>query len=289
MNIALFSVVYPGIDDFFAEFLTSLSKQSCKKFILFLINDGLANVEAFLQRTNFEVKVKDAGGTPAELRKMGIQWTIESGAEVIIFADADDYFAENRVEISKSILNNHDLVFNELILTGKGLSDSMPMLGTHFSEGESVNYTRIRIANCMGLSNTAIKVKSIPAYFDKIPDSIIAFDWAFFALCLHAGTKGVFTKRTATYYRQHDHNLAAPRSFTEKQIMLSVRVKRDHYQTLSIFYEEYMPLANKFGVLLTQLESNEILRRKYCQAVRKNVYAAPLWWETIKSLEDLGL
>ena len=233
MDTAVFSVVYPGVEHYFSEFLSTLSKQTDRNFTLFLINDGLLNSERFLKRTELDVKVKDAGGSPATLRKMGIKWVMEAGAKVIIFADADDYFAENRVKVSRDMLAKYNLIFNELILTGNGDTDSTPMLETRFSDGEIVSCKHIKTANCMGLTNTALRVKSISTYLDQIPEDIIAFDWALFALCLHAGAKGVFTKQTATYYRQHGNNLASPHSFTEVQILRGVQVKRDHYQMIS--------------------------------------------------------
>lgn len=290
MNIAVFSVIYPGIDDYFSEFLASLSRQSNKNFTLFLINDGLSSVVEFLQQTDLDAKVKDVGwGSPTKLRMIGIQWIMEAGVDAIIFADADDTFAENRVEISANILQEQELVFNELILTGQGFVDFKPMLETHFRDEELVNSSRIRTGNCMGLSNTAIRVESIPSYFDQIPDSITAFDWAFFALCLHAGAKGVFTKRTATYYRQHDNNIANPCSLTEVQIVRWVQIKSEHYRFLSRFYAEYFPLKDYYGKLLDKLQANEIQRREYCEAVRKFAPVMPLWWEPIKTLEALGL
>lgn len=289
MDPAVFSVVYPGVEPYFPKFLSTLSEQTDRNFTLFLINDGLLNIERFLKRTHLDVKVKGAGGSPAALRKMGIRWVQEAGAKIIIFADSDDYFAKNRVEISRDILVKYDLVFNELVLTGKGVTDSTPILGAHFSDGEIVFCKHIRTANCMGLSNTALRVKNIPLYFGQIPENIIAFDWALFALCLHAGARGVFTKKTVTYYRQHGNNLASPHSFTEEQILRGVQVKRDHYQVLSRFYEEYISLSDLFEKLLAQLQSDEILRRKYCQTVRKQAPAIPMWWESIKSLKELGL
>ncbi len=289
MDTVVFSVVYPGMEAYFQEFLSSLSKQTDRKFTLFVINDGFPNIERFLEKSDLDVEVKHAEGLPATLRKTGIRLIIEAGAKIIIFADADDYFAENRVKVSRDMLVKYDLVFNELILTGKVLANSRPMFGTRFNEGETVFCNCIRTANCMGLSNTALRVKNIPLYFDQIPENIIAFDWGLFTLCLHAGARGAFTKKTVTYYRQHGNNLASPHSFAEEQILRGVRVKRDHYKMLSRFYEEYVPLANMFRELLAQLQSDEILRRKYCQAVRKHASAIPLWWEPIKSLKELGL
>jgi len=58
---------------------------------------------------------------------------------------------------------------------------------------------------------------------------------------------------------------------------------------LSRFYDEDLSLSDLFEKLMAQLQSDEILRRKYCQAVRKQAPAIPLWWETIKSLKELGL
>ena len=100
MDTAVFSVVYPGVEIYFPEFLSTLSKQTDRNFTVFLINDGLPNIEDFLKRTDLDVKVKEAQESPAALRKMGIRWAQEEGAKNIIFADSDDYFAKNRVEIS---------------------------------------------------------------------------------------------------------------------------------------------------------------------------------------------
>jgi len=108
-------------------------------------------------------------------------------------------------------------------------------------------------------------------------------------MCLHAGAKGIFTNKTATYYRQHENNLASPCGFNNRQILLGVRVKRDHYKILSNFYKEYLPLADVFRDMFVKLESDETLRKEYCHAVQKNAPAMPLWWESIKTLEELGL
>jgi len=289
MDTAVFSVVYPGMETYFRRFLSTLSMQTYKNFTLFLINDGLSDVEGFLKGVDLDMKVREAVGSPASLRKLGIRWVREAGAKRIVFADSDDYFAENRVEVSRDMLARYDLIFNELILTGNGGIDSTPMMGTRLSDGERVSCKHIRTSNCLGLSNTAIRMNSIPSYFDQIPEYTIAFDWALFGLCLHAGAEGVFTKRTTTYYRQHDENWASPHSYTEEQIVRGVQVKRDHYQMLSRFHGEYVCLSDLFGELLSRLHSDDILRRKYCEAVREHAPSLPLWWEPIKSLEELRL
>jgi hypothetical protein len=41
--------------------------------------------------------------------------------------------------------------------------------------------------------------------------------------------------------------------------------------------------------LLARLKSDDLLRQRYCQAVRQQSPSVPLWWESIKSLEELGI
>lgn len=288
-NNAIFSVFYPRVEPYIPEFLYSLSKQTDKNFTLFLLNDGLSDVERFLKKVNFPVKILDQTGYPAALRKVGIQWVISEGAEAVVFADADDYFADNRIEISKKMMGYHDVVCNEILLTGQKYPQPVPMLGRVFKNRREITIEDIVHGNCLGLSNTSIKLGKIPVLMSEIPDDVIAFDWAFFTLCLHAGAKATFTKNTETYYRQHGDNIASPCSFSEEQILRGVKVKWDHYQMLSKFYKEYEPLAKLFGELLVQLQSDVMLKRNYCQAVRKHAPAIPLWWEPIKTLEELQI
>ena len=288
-NAAIFSVGYPGAEPYISDFLQSLSKQTDKNFILYLLNDGLHDIGRFLEGINFPVKVLEKQGHPAALRKAGIQWAISGGAKVIFFADVDDYFADNRIEISKKMMVDYDVICNEILLAGQKYPQPVPMLGELFKDEMEITTEDIMNGNCLGLSNTSIRVDKISALMTEIPDDVIAFDWAFFTLCFHAGAKAVFTKKTSTYYRQHDSNIASVKSFTENQIMRGVRVKRDHYNLISNFNDEYIELANVFERLYSQLESDVLLRDKYCKVVRMNAIDTSMWWEPIKSLKELGL
>ena len=288
-DTAVFSVSYTGVEPYIPDFLHSLSKQTDKNFVLFLLNDGLSDIERFLEGIDFPVKILEQTGHPAALRKAGIQWIISEGAEVIVFADADDYFADNRIEISKKLLVDYDVICNEILLTGQKFPQPVPMLGELFKDGMEITAKDIVNGNCLGLSNTSIRVDKISALMREIPDDVVAFDWAFFALCLHAGAKAIFTKNTKTYYRQHGDNIASPCSFSEEQILLGVKVKRDHYALLSKFYNEYVKLANVFKNLYSRLQSDVLLKGNYCKAVRMNATDTSMWWKSIKTIGELGL
>lgn len=288
-NTAIFSVSYPGVEPYISDFLHSLSKQIHKNFTLFLLNDGLPDVGRFLEGIDFSIKVLEQEGHPAALRKAGIQWAISEGAESIIFADADDYFADNRIEICKKMMVDHDVVCNEILLTGQKYPQPVPMLGELFKDEMEITTEYIVNGNCLGFSNTSIKVDKISELMLEIPDDIIAFDWAFFTLCLHAGSKAIFTNNTQTYYRQHGDNIASPCSFSEEQILRGVRVKRDHYNFLSKHYDGYIELSKEFERLYSRLQSDVSLKEDYCKAIRMNATEVSIWWEPIKTLEELRL
>jgi len=289
MLTGVFSVVYPGVEPFLGDFLQSLATQGDRDFVLFLINDGCAGLDRSLAAYPLNVEVKESSGSPTALRKAGIAWVAAAGAEIILFADADDYFAPNRIGLSKSRLSGHDIICNELMVVGSEIPSPFGMLGTRLKEAEVISSAHILHGNCLGLSNTAIRASMIPDCLDQIPDEMIAIDWTFFSLCLHFGAKAVFTQKTMTYYRQHGNNTAFIRPLTEEQILRGVRVKADHYRFLSKYQGEVAPLAANFGGLLAKLTANGARRREYCRAVQRLSAPAPYWWEPIKTMEELGL
>jgi hypothetical protein len=214
---------------------------------------------------------------------------VSEGAQNIIFADSDDYFSKNRVNLSKQLLMDYDVIFNELVLVGDKISQPVSMFGELFADGQCLTAGNIRAGNCIGLSNSAIRVDKIPNLKAKIPDTIVAFDWALFSLSLHEGAKSVFSKKTTTYYRQHGGNIASPCSFSDDQIMRGVTVKRDHYRFISKYYKEYSQLSEVYNNMLLRLIADDILKKKYYEAVRMNFSNNMLWWEPIKTFKELNI
>ncbi len=287
MKTAVFSVVYPGIEKYLPEFFNSLSKQTDNDFILFLINDNFDGLKQFIRQSSFPVRIKNAKGFPASLRKAGIEWLKGEGIESIIFADADDYFSENRIETAKKLLMKNDMVFNELILFGEYFPSPVPMLKTFYKEEEKITDNDLVNYNCLGMSNTSVRTDKIPERMMDIPDNHIAFDWALFALVLHSGARAVFTEIAKTWYRQHGNNIASPSLFSDAQILRGVHVKRDHYRLFSQWYTDYKNLAQEFTVLFEKLKTDCLAKKEYCYAVRKQFSCLQRWWEPIKPLEEL--
>lgn len=291
MNTSIFSVIYPQSVQYFDEFIASLSKQTDKDFILYLANDGVPDndLETILGKFSLNVRVANFSGSPSYIRKKAIGWVKDQNIDYIIFADSDDYFSSNRVERTRELLVKHDIIVNDLVLVGDTTAHQVPLLSKRFHEGEEITALKISEANCMGLSNTGMRVKRIPAFFSSIPDDIIAFDWAFFTLALKEGANALFTATMNTYYRQHSANIAAPYVQTEEQILTGIKVKRTHYRFISQFYQDFEQDADEFDHLYAKLSSDTTLKERYCSEFRKQSAPDPLWWESVKPLKRLGL
>lgn len=289
MNTAIFTVIYSESLPYFGEFIDSLEKQTCRDFTLFLMNDGISGVENLLSRYSGKVEVQNTTGNPSAIRKAGIRWILENNMDAIVFADSDDCLMSNRVEISNELLSEADIVVNDLKLFGEKIQSPVFLLNGRFADGALINKSDIFNSNCMGLSNTAMSVSSIPEKLSMIPDDLIAFDWTYFSLCLHEGAKAVFTDRTATLYRQHENNLAISQSLTDAQVMRGVRVKCDNYRFMSKYSDDYRNISKKYDGLHARLVSDETYRRKYCDETVKKADETSLWWNSIKTGEELGL
>jgi glycosyltransferase involved in cell wall biosynthesis len=289
MRTAVLSFVYPGVERYLPQFIRSLSNQNDKDFVLFLINDQVDNLRTFLEDFDLPVKIQNSFGSPAKLRKTGIAWVADEKFDIVVFADADDCFSENRVLLSKGLLRNNDIIFNELLLFGKNMSKCIPMLEPRFVHGQYIGESSLLNANCLGMSNTAVRINKITDLASGIPDTVIAFDWALYVKLLNAGSRALFTKETSTYYRQHVRNIASPLAMTDEQILRGVNVKAEHYSALKNLNKWYFLQSGTFTWLLKKLYADDLFRHKYCETVRSHLPANPLWWEPIKSAEELKL
>jgi len=289
MVAAVFSVVYPGVEEYFGECLSSLSEQTDKNFTLFLVDDGLPDLERVIKTVDFNVEVLKLSGPPASLRKKGIQWMIEKDIQEIIFIDSDDYAQRNRVEVSRKMLENYDIVVNELLLFGKDIDIPFELIGGRFKNNQMIKERDIVRGNCMGLSNTSTRVGGITKGMGLIPDRIIAFDWALFAMSIHEGARAIFINDTQTHYRQHLDNTASVRNYSHDQILKGVKVKKEHYHLMSKVDGSYINLAREFDELFNNLNDNETLREKYCDALRHQMDDSNFWWGHVKTLTELNL
>lgn len=292
MKTAVFSVVYPGVEEYLDDFFLSLSSQDDKDFELFIVNDGLNNLKQWTSKLKmpFYIREVEREMSPAAIRKFGIKWLETEKIKCVIFADSDDYFANNRVYLTKIMLSENQFiraVVNQLILFGDHISQPKSMFGEKLKEGSVISEQMIRYGNCCGLSNTAAYLNDLIKVIDQISDQTIAFDWQLFTRLLLNGAKVIYTNRTATYYRQHGNNIASPYLRMESSIICGVRIKIAHYSSLSQLNSWYSEKAIEYQKLLQILQNNQQFKNSYIKSITEHVPENTFWWEMIKSLEEI--
>ena len=209
--------------------------------------------------------VLSPGINPVHNREIGINFCTTNGYQYIIFCDIDDTFASNRISVSLSYLENHDIVVNDLSLFDKNGIIEHKYISNRIMSEQIIDFEFIKLKNIFGLSNTAMKVEQNTIY--RLPKSIIAVDWYLFALELIKKKKAIFTDKTVTYYRQHDNNLVGLKATTPESIQHGQLVKRSHYQAMS-------KISDSFEGLLEYYTSDRI-----DHSIITSQF--PLWWESL--------
>lgn len=204
-KVAFLTTIFPMEEQFLIDFFYSLSRQTYDNFDVVVVNDGYDNFyDAKMKYQNLSIIELPYSGTPAKNREYGINYCIDHKYDTLIFGDSDDYFSNNRVELSLNILNSNDIVVNDVSLfDDRGVYETRYM-SNRLIDNSKVNYSYIKNKNIFGLSNTALKINILSKVsFDK---DLVAVDWYLYKGLLKNGCKAIFTNKAITYYRQHNNN-----------------------------------------------------------------------------------
>lgn len=276
-KIAVLTVVFPSIVPYLDDYKKSLLNQTIKEFDILFVNDGLE--ESFLSEffDGFQLKTLPPGKSRAKHREIGIQYAKENGYEYLILCDADDFFQEKRIEDSIKYLDEKDadIVVNNLDIVGEtGNVVAKRYFSPRVSDKTVLNATFLYDKNIFGLSNTALRLSTIPDVV--LPEKLIIVDWFLFAYLLEKGMKAVFIDKSLTFYRQHEENSIGINRATIETFKKQSLFKADHFKHLADCFEKYTDLYKKSQELmyLTDDEINTII-------VKSEKMKNPLWWEII--------
>jgi len=266
-RIAFLTTIFPMEDGFLYDFFNSLKNQTYKEFDLVVVNDECKNFKKFqiAYREVLSIIELPYSNTPAKNREYGINYCIDNNYDILIFGDSDDYFESNRVEKSIELLKDNDIVVNDLTLFDENGIYEEKYMSIRIENNSIINFEFIKDRNIFGLSNTAISLKNIQMLV--IPNDLIAVDWYIFSRLLLDDKKAIFTNETVSYYRQHNHNTVGIKDMDLKSFKRGIEVKKKHYESLSLFTNEFNVELNRISSLKLGIKNKEV----------KN----PLWWELI--------
>ena len=287
-KVCVLGVIYPGLENFLDAYFASIKQQSLRNFEILLANDGFEEIQHYLRKHSLEerTRVLKINGSPASIRRKLTIYAQNTGADYFIFTDCDDVLDENRVEESRSLLEKHDIVVNDLCVTDEELKIKFPhYLSNRIDNGKRFEMLDLIDLNFMGLTNTSCsrKVLQISSFISNY--DVIAFDWLYWSLALSLNYSAVFTCRTSTKYRNYNKNIAGlPQNVNQDSIEFGLRVKRLHYKALS-----RIDSSNEvFSKRLLQVE--EMINYKNKQYIYENMIENmnkyyPLWWENIRLID----
>ncbi|WP_306534104.1 hypothetical protein [Geobacter sp.] len=291
--VVVAGVVYPGVEGFVSNFVSSLSTQTFRDFDLLIINDGAEEVlKSLFPQETIWVNLEDRM-TIAEIRRFLIDHA-QARYSQLIFADTDDFFSANRVEESLKWLTKFDFVFNEVSLVD---CEGQVLHSNYFSsldvEDEIADFSLLEDRNVIGLSNSAINLQALPDLC--IPPDLIAVDWWIYTVLLINGCKGKFIKDAVSFYRQHGSNTIGMQAcLTEKKLELGLSVKMAHYNNLASYCvaNNHVALAERFLEKVNETSAVEVLTRdkvlceRYLDKVNRNYSSINSgWWSEIISVD----
>lgn len=289
------TTVFPACKEYLEEYFNSLKKQTDTNFDILVINDGIDDFEECLLAHDIlhviEYKVSES---TAKNRELGINYAVELGYEHIVFADSDDYFSANRIELTISALVDNDIVFNELVLFDKEQTIN-DFLVSNLSEIR-IDPQSLLKSNILGLSNTAIRTSIIKKKV-VFNENLIAVDWYFFSTLIYDGNpKIAFLKEVNTYYRQYNANTVGMNyRLTDQKLNLILKTKEIHYREMILFcstnlLKDYQVSFEKQLYCVKKLKREftvNSFKEKYINIVNfkiREIFSG--WWSELISLED---
>ena len=111
----------------------------------------------YYRRENFKNIIELIySGTPSKNREYGINYCIENNYDVLIFGDSDDYFSDNRVELSLKMLKENDIVVNDISLFNDTGIYEEKYISNRLKDNSKISYEYIQNKNIFGLSNGGV-------------------------------------------------------------------------------------------------------------------------------------
>lgn len=205
-RLAVYTTVYPGVEEYLPAWFASVRAQSDRDFDLWIGLDGLSPREAS-ERMGDGADVRwspsEAGDTPAAVRGRAIG-QIVSLYEGVIFVDSDDLLLPDRIETARRALEACDLSGCALRIVDDLARDTDVIFGTPPDTDWEDFLPRY---NVFGMSNTAYRSETLARCL-PVPPAGRLVDWLLATRALLLGARLSFDEVPRMKYRQYGGNVA---------------------------------------------------------------------------------
>ncbi len=284
----MYTTVYPGVENYLADWYRSVREQTDRDYDLWIGLDAL-DVETAIDAMGGDPKatwvIADAGDTPALVRQRAWARIVESYDDVVL-VDSDDVLHESRVAAARETLRTSDLAACALRLVDRRGRDLGFTYGLPNHAGPDDVFPR---NNVFGLSNSAFRSRLLRECL-PIPADVALVDWFLATRAWLSGAKLVFDDAVRMDYRQHDANMARIRPpFDPMQITRDTGRVMQHFQLLRSAPMEHW-LAERVARMenvsadVAAFHERVVLQpekfERYVEALN-GLEPAPLWWSSV--------
>jgi hypothetical protein len=230
--MALYTVVYPGVESYLPDWYASVRAQTDTGFDLWISTDGLAPAEAVAAAGRpFEARWLPAapGSSPASLRSAALE-ELTSRYDAVVLVDSDDLLEATRIEAARAGLAGADVVGCALRIVDAAGASLGPILGPVESSPDWGEF--LARHNVFGLSNTAYRADLLRRCL-PIPADVVLVDWLLALRAWAADAALRFDREPRMRYRQHPANTARVLPpFSEAYVLRATDLVVDHYRTV---------------------------------------------------------
>jgi hypothetical protein len=229
-RLALYTVVYPGVEPYLAAWHQSVRQQGDQDFDLWISVDGLRRdqvIAAIGEELDARWCFASAGSSPAALRSLVLKEMVRMYAGVVL-VDSDDVLEASRVSAARAGLEAADVVGCALRIADAAAQPLGPVL----TPGDPCPDWADLLArhNVFGLSNTAYRTGVLDACLPLPPETRL-IDWLLALRAWSAGARLRFDPVPRMIYRQHDANTARVLPpFSEETVLQATDLVLDHYE-----------------------------------------------------------
>lgn len=287
-TLALYTTMYPGVEQFLPDWYRSVRAQTDQDFRLWIGLDVLG-VQAARDAMGGDpgaVWVMAApGDTPAQIRQRGLEQIVEC-CDGVVLVDSDDLLHPRRVASARAALQTSDVAGCALRLVDEQGAEVGMIFGLPSSaEPEDV----LPRNNVFGLSNSVFRSDVLRRCL-PIPADAALVDWFLVTRAWLLGARLAFSPEVGMDYRQHDANMARVRPpFSARQIVQDTERVRGHFRILRVASPEGAMPDRLAKVRRVAADIEAFYRRvilepgnlaRYVRAIN-TLDMAPLWWSCV--------
>jgi len=230
-RIAVYTTVYPGVEEYLPDWHRSLEAQTDLDFQLFIGLDktDAGQIEAVIGTQLDAIWVRpESGDSPSQIRQRSLAQIVKDFDEVVL-VDSDDVLDPSRVASARASLKTCELAACALRLVDQHRRDLRTTLT--LSEQAAADNILPR-NNVFGFSNSAYRSELLGRCL-PIPADVALVDWFLATKAWLMGAKLEFDSIARMEYRQHGANMAPIRfPYDADQVIRDTKKVLDHFHIL---------------------------------------------------------